>query len=79
MLTKEIIREVKAVKGARDAFNSRLNALYPNQAGYFLPSEFKNAVRDALIHAVPSLATALQADPITNGTANAVASKLERF
>jgi hypothetical protein len=77
MLTKEIVSEVKAAK-ARDTFNSKLNSLYPNPQGYYLPSQFKDAVMDALIYAVPALAERLKTSPINNNTANAVASKLER-
>lgn len=73
MLTKDIVREIKAVKG-RDKFNETLNSLWTVSTP---PSAFKSIVTQSIIAACPHLAPILTAAPITNGTANAVAAKLE--
>lgn len=73
LLKREIVKTVKAAKKQQE-FSDKLNALYPGV--YYKPSDFKAAVTQALISVCPELRERLDASPITNGTANAVASSL---
>lgn len=73
MLTKEIVKEIKAQPNGKARFKEIFNRLY-SQAGFPLGNDFSEVVLKAIKEVCPYLTI----DKLNNNTANSVAEKLDR-